>query len=190
MKRKRTISCMILAGFMFVLMISFAHASPVVRLELVDSPPIYSGSAFEVQVLADVGTYEIVAFGFDVVWEAGYVMYSSAVVANSFSNTSSSFDDIDVAGVSNPIDGIITGDNILLATLSFTTHNPGNTSVGIFSNLSDLSELNEGLFFPCPTPRIDMSTSMEISVSEIPLPPALLLLGSGLATLALIRRKA
>ena len=189
MKMKNTFLVFVLAGMCLASPVTSVHGGSVLRLELVDSPPIYSGSTFEVQVLADVGTYEIVAFGFDVVWESMDVTFDLAVVAPPFVDTSLSFPDTDVAGGIDPFQGAASGDDVLLATLSFAALNAGMTSVGIFSNLSDLSELNEGLFFPCPTPRIDMTTSLEISVSEIPLPPALLLLGSGLAALALIRRK-
>ncbi len=188
MKKGRATGCTIIAGFVLVFAIAFAHASPVVTLELAGDLPLSVGQTIEVQVVADVGPLAIAAFGFDVTGDPQDISFNGAIVAPHFLDTSQSFENTDVAGIRSPMGGIVTGNDVLLASLFFTINQPGRFSVGIFSDLSDLSDLNEGLFFPYPTPRIDMSTTLDLNIA-VPLPPGILLLGSGLATLLVFWRK-
>ena len=148
-----------------------------------------TGSITEVdKALWPLGSLAIAAWGFDVTVDPQDLTLNGATVAPYFSDTSLSFENTEVAGIRYPGSGIVTGNHVLLATLFFTAFNPGNISVGIFSDLSDLSDLNEGLFFPYPTPRIDMSATLDLNIA-VPLPPGILLLSSGLATLLFIRRR-
>ena len=187
MKKGKAFNCIIIAGLVHVFALAFAHASPIVTLELVEDPPLSIGEIFEIRVFADVGSLEIVAFGFDLIGAAPSLTFNGATVAPQFRTTSPSFENTDVAGFSSPIGGIVTGNDILMASLFFTVNHPGRFSVGIFS---DLSDLNEGLYFPHTTARLDMSATIDIDIAvPVPLPPAVLLLSSGLATLFFIRRR-
>ena len=186
MKRGNAAGCIIMiAALMVVFTFGFAQASPVVRLELVEDAPLPIGGIFEIRVFADAGPLEIVAFGFDLIGAAPSLTFNGVTVAPQFRMTSPSFENTDVAGISSPVGGIVTGNDVLLASLFFTGNHPGRFSVGIFS---DLTDLNEGLFFPPPTTPLDMSTTIDIIVA-VPLPPAVFLLSSGLATLLFIRRR-
>ncbi len=186
MKNGRAAGCIMVAGLMVVLAFGFAHASPVVTLELVEDPPFSVGGIFEIRVFADVGTLEIAAFGFDLIgFDGPSLTFNGASVAPKFKTKSLEFTNTDVAAISSPMDGIVTGNNVHLASLFFTVNHPGIFSVGIFS---DLLDLNEGLFFPDATPTLDMSTTLDVNIA-VPLPSAVLLLSSGLATLLFVRRK-
>ena len=55
-----------------------------------------------------------------------------------------------------------------------------------FTDLTSLSSLNEGLFFALPTPRIDMTSSLPITV-QVPLLPTAVLLLSALGGIGLLR---
>lgn len=151
------------------------HAIPTVRLEL---PSLVNpGQTFTLDVFADgvtdidpfFGLDELIAFGFDVVFPAPFT-FNGATVGPLFNDDSASFSNTDVAGSALPG---ISGTNILLASLSFTSSIPGNFFLGIFS---DLSDPNEGLII-FPGPSINMTASKDVTVT--PEPGTLLLLGSG-----------
>jgi hypothetical protein len=174
-----------MAGLMVIFALGIADASPIVTLDLVEEPPLFAGGTFEIQVFADVGSLEIVAFGFDLTGAAPSLTFNGAVISPQFNATSSSFMNTDVAGISKPMGNIVTGANVLLASLFFTPSHPGIYSIGIFS---DISDPNEGLFFPHPNPQVDMTTTIEVNV-VVPAPPAVFLLSSGVAFLLFVRRK-
>ncbi len=185
MEKGRAVVCIIIAGLMGTFALGFADASPIVTLDLVEDPSLLIGETFEIKVFADVGSLEIVAFGFDLIGAAPSLTFNGAVVSPRFTTTSLSFANTDVAGISSPLGSIVSGTNVLLASLFFTASHPGIYSIGIFS---DLSDLNEGLFFSHPTPPVDMTTTIAVTAA-VPSPPAVFLLSSGLAILLFVRRK-
>jgi hypothetical protein len=173
-------------GLWFISSPASVKAIPTVSLDILD-PLIYPGETFEVNVIADGvtdvdpfwGPDELLAFGFDVIYPASFA-FNGAMVGPGFFDDSALFPDTDVAGSAFPG---ISGDDILLATLSFTPSVAGSFSLGIFS---DISDPNEGLI-TWLYPQIDITTSADVNV--VPEPGTLLLVGSGFIGLKVLRRK-
>ena len=179
-------------GFTFLSLIFFicsAHALPMSRLEL-SAPVIYPGDTFQLEVRIDGVEIsdEVESFGFDVNYDPLYFDYIGATVNTiDFYDNSDLFDETDVAG------SIYTefpflfpgpnGDNILLASLSFTSLLPGNSILGI---TSDLSDGNEGLI-TFLIPQTDITKS--IPVNPVPEPATILLLASGIFGMGVFGRK-
>ncbi|RKY95826.1 MAG: hypothetical protein DRQ06_02835 [Candidatus Hydrothermota bacterium] len=186
MRKKKGVISFVIAGLVVIFLSSSASAIPTVRLDILD-PLIYPGETFEVNVVADgvtdidpfLGPDEVLAFGFDVVYPLSFT-YNGATVGPGFFDDSASFPDTDVAGSAFPG---ISGDDILLASLSFTPSLAGSFSLGI---LSDLSDPNEGLI-TWLYPQIEITTSTSVNV--VPEPSTLLLMGAGLAGLGLARKR-
>ena len=188
MKKTKVFIAFLVVGMLLMFTATSARAMPIVSLDLPAS--VVAGASFDVDVVVDKVAFpdELIAFGFDVVTPASFT-YNGATVDSAFFDDSAFFPATDVAGSTFPFG--ITGTNILLATLSFTTSIAGNFSVGIYSDLSDLNAVLAlfNLFaFPGPLP-IDMTTSANITVTEagtapIPEPATIALLGIGIAVLA------
>lgn len=173
-----------------IFLFNSAQAIPVSRLEL-SAPVIYPGDTFLLGVFVDGvtdsdpiwGPDEVLAFGFDVVYDPLEFAFNGASVSTDFIDDSDLFPDTDVAGAVFPGPGP-SGDNILLASLSFTPLLAGNFSLGI---VSDLSDFNEGLVTFLALEAWDITNS--ISVNPVPEPATILLLVSGMAGLGVFGRK-
>lgn len=181
MKMKNGFIIFAIVGLFFIFSTNSARAIPIVKFDL---PSLVApGATFDVYVIADgvtdvdpfFGPDELIAFGFDVVTPASFT-FNGATVDLAFFDDSAFFPNTDVAGSAFPG---ISGNDILLATLSFTTSVAGDFSVGIFS---DLLDPNEGLFVLSSFLPLDMTTSANVTVT--PEPATLLLMGIGLVGLA------
>jgi hypothetical protein len=100
-------------------------------------------------------------------------------VASPFSDESGYFADTDVAGSVFPG---VSGDDILLTSLSFTPQSAGDFTLGI---VSDTDNTSQGLFTGFH--KFDMTN--EVNANVVPIPGAVWLFASGLVWLAGIRRK-
>jgi hypothetical protein len=140
------------------------------------------GEAFDIGVIAvDVAASdEVLAFGFDVIHSKSF-KFNTATVGTGFFDDSELLPDTDVAGSAFP--GIQGSDDITIATLNFTASLAGIYSLVIYT---DLADRNEGLF-TFDLGQIDITTNSKVSV--VPIPTTLLLLGTGLSGLLVLKRR-
>jgi hypothetical protein len=191
--KKYTIFGAVMMSVIFSL--NTAHADPMSRLVLSDSL-IYPGDMFLFNVfidgvndVVDLGgglllIDEVFSFGFDVNYNPSEFVFNGATVNTALFNDDSllsGFENTDVAGSINSLFGP-SGDDILLASLSFTSLVAGDYSLGI---VSDLSDPNEGLF--ALSGIWDITNS--IQVSPVPEPATILLLTIGMAGMGVCGRK-
>ena len=126
---------------------------------------IFVGDTFNIDVFAnDVeAVNKLLAFGFDLNYGLTAFAFNGAAIGSLFFDDSVQFPATDVAGSTFPG---LTGDDILLASLSFTSLTTGTFSLGIISSLSNL---NEGLT-TLLGPKIDMTQNLYVEVSSAPVP--------------------
>jgi hypothetical protein len=168
----------------------------MVRLELSTSA-IAVGTSFDMDVFVD-DVYdafgmedEIFAFGFDLDYDDTAFLSTGVTVADPFVDDSALFPDTDVAGSFfslDPLEPGPGGDNILLATLGFTALQAGDYSLGI---VSDLLDLNEGLFVWSQFDPYDLtsSTGVTVAAASVPEPGTVMLMLVGLGGLGLLKRR-
>lgn len=134
------------------------------------------GQAFTVDVFAnDVSEADqLLAFGFDVVTDAGLSFLGADVIAP-FLDDSGFFQDTDVAGSIFPA---MSGTGIHLATLHFQAGSAaGLFYLGMATDPASLG-FSEGLITEFSV--FDIAESLAVNVSAVPLPAALPLLVTGL----------
>ena len=165
-----------------------ARAIPTVDLYLVNTPNAVD-ETFQVEAWADgddIGL-DLVAFSFDVSFEDGGIFeFIDYTLGSGFDDDG--FGPNNVAGSAFP--GVET-DDVLLATLSFTTLALGTDTLnvtGIYDGWFD------GLFYESSnweTDGYDINASLEITAGATPVPePAtLFLIGTGLLCLSGVHRK-
>ena len=185
MKKINKEICLLMVAGLLLFSTTHALAIPIVKLEVPDSF-IAPGEVFVINVIADgmtdldpfLGSDELLAFGFDVISPSS-VTFNGATVGHGFFDDSALFLDSDVAGSAFPG---ISGNDILLASLSFSATSVGSYLIGI---QSDIFNPNQGLI-TWLHPQIDATTFSLVSVS-VPEPPTMLLLLLGLAGAGVVR---
>jgi len=177
--------CLLMVTGLLLFSTTHAQAIPIVKLEVPDSF-IAPGEVFVINVIADgvtdldpfLGSDELLAFGFDVISPSS-VTFNGATVGHGFFDDSALFLDSDVAGSAFPG---ISGNDILLASLSFSATSVGSYLIGI---QSDIFNPNQGLI-TWLHPQIDATTFSLVSVS-VPEPSTMLLLLLGLVGAGVVR---
>jgi len=157
---------------------SGARAAPIVDFRLPTTDPGV-GELFSIDVRVDGVDLldEIIAFGFDIDFDASWSLIST-VVGTAFNDDSGLLPNTGVAGSVFPGPGP-NGDDILLATLSLTGSIPGTFS---FAAISDLLDLNEGLYTFNSFDPYDLSSSTDVtnkSTLAVPTPGTVALVLAG-----------
>lgn len=171
-----------------LMMAGRAMALPMVNLVLVDGPSAM-GDTFEVQVWADGDTIglDLLAFGFDVSFDGGSMFeYLGYELASGFDDWSMGY-----GNVTADIFPGISADDVLLATLSFSTLALGTDTLNV---LGIYDGMFTGLYYSLPGWELagyDIDASLTITAEEVPVPePAsLILLTGGLLGCAGMNRK-
>ena len=174
---------------MIVMLMLGARAQAMPMLSLIPSGTTFGfNEAFTVDVFVSSveATDPLLAFGFDVESEHG-LAFNSATVAFSFLDDSDFFATTDVAGSMFPS---ISGDNILLSTLSLTTGaTEGFLELSIFTTPADFG-FSEGLFTLMSTFDIDQTVTVEVvRGATVALPSTMLLMFLGLLGVQLRSRR-
>ncbi len=136
-----------------------------------------------------VGDNGITNFGFNVASDAGITFDSAVVNPAHFWDNSILFPGMDIAADVG-INPAVSGDDILLATLTFSAGNAGAFSLGV---TSDLTDPNQGLGL-LTGDVVDMTAFIDVSVfgappSPVPAPSVAFLFGIGAAGLLAGRRR-
>lgn len=178
--KKSLLACLLFSA------IEFAWAAPTIDLQVSDST-LTVGEDFSISVLVSniESTDQLLAFGFDVAADPLFSFLGGAINTAIFTDDSIFFPTTDVAGSAFPA---ISGDNILLATLSFKAVSAGTASIGIFADAADFG-LYEGLF--TENSIFAISNVKNLNVSPVPEPETwgMLLSGLGLVVFAARRKK-
>lgn len=181
MKMKKNILLAVFIGFSIVMIGFNAWGTPIVDLTL-DSSDLTVGDTFNVLVSASgVSDDDLLSFGFDLVFDATEFTFTSATIGADFMDDSDLLANTDVAG---SVFEAIGGDDILLATLSFTANMEGeNLSLGIFG---DIFTGVEGLITYSLDP-IDITQNIAVSVdsstTQVPEPATVVLVFMGLMSM-------
>lgn len=194
---KKMCSYVILLIGLLIFSFGTAYAVPLVRLGVLGTP--VQGTPFGIEVRVDgVDPLDpLTAFGFNTVTPASWSLIPNPTVALPFEDISLLFNgDPQVVGLA-PIGSEPSGDDILLATL---TYNSSVADTFVYSITSDTTtdanndgipdNPNQGLFFTLTVE--DLTTSTNVTVNPIivekepvPEPATILLVGFGLLALSL-----
>ncbi len=128
---------------------------------------------------------ELLAFGFDVGYDAALLRLVGATVAPGFDDDSALFDDIDVAGSAFP--GVVDAgqSSLVLATLSFEVLAEGLATIDVRSDAG--GNLSEGLVYAVGDSR-DVFGRTAVNLTPVPEPETIVLTALGLVGLVLRRR--
>jgi hypothetical protein len=142
------------------------------------------GETFTVDLMADLSTAAVLGWGLDVSFDPAVVaMAEPPEIGPLWDPPFFTMDHDGLAGLAFPTP--VTGNGILLATLKLETVGQGFSDLIASATFGDLTE-----GFPLATGGFAQVNYTPGSVTAAPVPGALLLLGSGLAGLLGIRRKA
>lgn len=186
---KKTLGVLLLAVCLGLAGYSPALAVPMASLKLVNAPAGV-GDSFQVEVWlnGDGIGLDFLSFGFDVAFDAGgFYNYDGYTIGSGFDDDSVMSGN-DVAGSVFPG---ITDDDVLLATLSFSTLAIGADVLNV-TGLYD--GVFSGLYYELPDLNLagyDIAASLRISTQTdpVPEPGALYLASIGLLGFAYVNRK-
>lgn len=141
-----------------------AMAMPTVKLQLLNEPTAI-GDTFDVQVWADRGDdtdLQLLSFGFDVSFDIGSIFsYDGYTIESGFDDLS---DPLNPNNVTGDVFPGISGDDVLLVTLSFSTLARGSDTINVIGLYDGMFY---GLFYELPSIELegyDINASLDITV--------------------------
>lgn len=138
------------------------------------------GAPFSVDLLANIPD-PVLGWGLDVTFNTSVISLTGVTVASQWSPAAAADGD-GLAGLAFPLP--VSGDNVLLATLSFDALTQGATTLEASATVGDLTE-----GFPLASGGFAEVIYTPGSVEVVPLPAAVWLFGSGLLGLIGVARR-
>ncbi|WP_321495236.1 PEP-CTERM sorting domain-containing protein [uncultured Desulfobacter sp.] len=174
---------------LLAIFVIFFAAGPAMALTMdlqTTSTTVALGNTFKVEVWVNSEDIdeELLSFGFDVSITDGDNLSYVGYDLGTYFDDDSLLADLDVAGSTFPG---VADDDVLLATLTFTAISIGMDNINVSGAYDEDGLSFSGLFYELN--GFDIEASLDITVTTVPEPATIFLLGVGLLTFMGVSRK-